>query len=204
MEFKINTQTKTITILQQLSVKELKELLEKFNITDDWQVNAVTNNLPSITSGETILSANLGNPYATRVACGLYDPWEKRNRMIYRFFHDLAQSAILGIFPSPVYVSVDIDPKKITSFATLLNQGKVVYHPIYNRRKVHLSLIGDLGPLIGVPCSISISGNPINPLEYYSFDGISFSGCRENGKISIEGKEYTVQDGDIMHFRFNV
>lgn len=30
------------------------------------------------------------------------------------------------------------------------------------------------------------------------------AGCRENGKISIEGKEYIVQDGDIMHFRFNV
>lgn len=28
--------------------------------------------------------------------------------------------------------------------------------------------------------------------------------CREAGKIGIEGKEYVVQDGDIMHFRFNV
>jgi hypothetical protein len=28
--------------------------------------------------------------------------------------------------------------------------------------------------------------------------------CREAGKISIEGKEYIVGDGDIMHFRFNV
>lgn len=28
--------------------------------------------------------------------------------------------------------------------------------------------------------------------------------CRENGKIAIEGKEYVVKDGDIMHFRFNV
>lgn len=28
--------------------------------------------------------------------------------------------------------------------------------------------------------------------------------CREAGKIKIEGKEYVVQDGDIMHFRFNV
>jgi len=28
--------------------------------------------------------------------------------------------------------------------------------------------------------------------------------CRENGKIAIEGKDYVVQDGDIMHFRFNV
>ncbi|MFC3415002.1 redox-regulated ATPase YchF [Algoriphagus hitonicola] len=30
------------------------------------------------------------------------------------------------------------------------------------------------------------------------------AGCRENGKIAIEGKEYIVKDGDIMHFRFNV
>ena len=29
-------------------------------------------------------------------------------------------------------------------------------------------------------------------------------GCKEAGKIAIEGKEYLVQDGDIMHFRFNV
>ncbi len=28
--------------------------------------------------------------------------------------------------------------------------------------------------------------------------------CREAGKIGVEGKEYVVQDGDILHFRFNV
>lgn len=28
--------------------------------------------------------------------------------------------------------------------------------------------------------------------------------CRESGKIAIEGKEYVVGDGDIMHFLFNV
>lgn len=32
----------------------------------------------------------------------------------------------------------------------------------------------------------------------------SESACREVGKIAIEGKDYVVQDGDIMHFRFNV
>ncbi len=28
--------------------------------------------------------------------------------------------------------------------------------------------------------------------------------CKEAGKMNVEGKEYIVQDGDIMHFRFNV
>ncbi len=30
------------------------------------------------------------------------------------------------------------------------------------------------------------------------------SACKDAGKLSIEGKEYIVKDGDIMHFRFNV
>lgn len=32
----------------------------------------------------------------------------------------------------------------------------------------------------------------------------SEAACRDNGKLRIEGKEYIVKDGDIMHFRFNV
>ncbi len=32
----------------------------------------------------------------------------------------------------------------------------------------------------------------------------SESSCRDNGKLRIEGKEYVVADGDVMHFRFNV
>lgn len=28
--------------------------------------------------------------------------------------------------------------------------------------------------------------------------------CKEAGKLGVEGKEYVVQDGDVMHFRFNV
>ncbi len=29
-------------------------------------------------------------------------------------------------------------------------------------------------------------------------------GCRESGKLRQEGKDYVVQDGDVMHFKFNV
>lgn len=32
----------------------------------------------------------------------------------------------------------------------------------------------------------------------------SESACRDVGKLRIEGKEYIVKDGDVMHFRFNV
>lgn len=32
----------------------------------------------------------------------------------------------------------------------------------------------------------------------------SESKARDTGKLSVEGKEYVVEDGDVMHFRFNV
>ena len=38
-------------------------------------------------------------------------------------------------------------------------------------------------------------------------DFITFGGetkCKESGKLRLEGKDYVVQDGDVMHFRFNV
>ena len=44
--------------------------------------------------------------------------------------------------------------------------------------------------------------------EVISYDDFikyeSESACRDAGKIRVEGKEYVVADGDIMHFRFNV
>jgi GTP-binding protein YchF len=38
--------------------------------------------------------------------------------------------------------------------------------------------------------------------DFITFGGES--GARDKGKLRIEGKEYVVQDGDVMHFRFNV
>ncbi len=32
----------------------------------------------------------------------------------------------------------------------------------------------------------------------------SEAACREVGKLAVQGKDYVVEDGDIMHFRFNV
>ena len=38
--------------------------------------------------------------------------------------------------------------------------------------------------------------------DYIAFNGEA--GSREAGKWRLEGKEYIVQEGDVMHFRFNV
>ena len=44
--------------------------------------------------------------------------------------------------------------------------------------------------------------------EVISYDDFihygSEAACREAGRLRIEGKEYVVKDGDVMHFRFNV
>ena len=44
--------------------------------------------------------------------------------------------------------------------------------------------------------------------ETYSYDDLmkyqTEAGVKEAGRLRLEGKEYVVQDGDIMHFRFNV
>lgn len=44
--------------------------------------------------------------------------------------------------------------------------------------------------------------------EVYAFDDIdqleSEQAVKEAGKLRLEGKDYVVQDGDVMHFRFNV
>lgn len=42
-------------------------------------------------------------------------------------------------------------------------------------------------------------------IKYHDFANYgSEAKVREAGKLGIEGKEYIVQDGDVMHFRFNV
>jgi ribosome-binding ATPase len=44
--------------------------------------------------------------------------------------------------------------------------------------------------------------------EVISFDDrikyVTEAACKEAGRLRIEGKEYIVHDGDVMHFRFNV
>ncbi|MFT5915139.1 MAG: GTP-binding protein YchF [Flammeovirgaceae bacterium] len=42
-------------------------------------------------------------------------------------------------------------------------------------------------------------------IHYEDFEKYkSENACKEVGKLSVEGKDYVVEDGDVMHFRFNV
>lgn len=47
-----------------------------------------------------------------------------------------------------------------------------------------------------------IKAEVIHYADYVQYG--SESACKEVGKLSIEGKEYVVHDGDVMHFKFNV
>ena len=38
--------------------------------------------------------------------------------------------------------------------------------------------------------------------DYVNYRGEA--GAREAGRLRLEGKEYMVHEGDVMHFRFNV
>ena len=46
-------------------------------------------------------------------------------------------------------------------------------------------------------CTMCHKGPPVNLLG-------SHAKAREAGKLRIEGKQYVVQDGDVVEFRFNV
>ena len=55
---------------------------------------------------------------------------------------------------------------------------------------------------LGIPRKSS-SGKILDvSFPYIEFNGEA--GSKEKGKLRLEGKEYVVQDGDVMHFLFNV
>ncbi len=47
-----------------------------------------------------------------------------------------------------------------------------------------------------------IKAETISFVDYVKYG--SELACKDAGKIRFEGRDYIVQDGDIMHFRFNV
>ena len=46
--------------------------------------------------------------------------------------------------------------------------------------------------------------NDTELLQAYKAANEQLEISKEAGKLRLEGKDYIVQDGDVMHFRFNV
>ncbi|MCL2684212.1 MAG: DUF933 domain-containing protein, partial [Synergistaceae bacterium] len=38
----------------------------------------------------------------------------------------------------------------------------------------------------------------------YEKHGFSYAGCRDDGVLKLEGKDYKVRDGDVIEIRFNI
>ena len=51
-------------------------------------------------------------------------------------------------------------------------------------------------------CRGFIRAETIAFADYISLNGEG--GAKDAGKLRQEGKEYVVQDGDVLHFKFNV
>ena len=56
--------------------------------------------------------------------------------------------------------------------------------------------------LHGEPKSFIIRAEVMKYNDFITYG--SESAVKEAGKFKVEGKEYIVKDGDVMHFRFNV
>jgi hypothetical protein len=61
---------------------------------------------------------------------------------------------------------------------------------------------GTLAPDAGAKIHTDIKAEVISYSDFVNHGGEQ--NCKEKGKLRLEGKEYVVEDGDIIHFKFNL
>ncbi|WP_412474040.1 hypothetical protein [Halobacteriovorax sp. YZS-1-1] len=130
-------------------------------------------------------SSDLFNPYAERVACKVYDPYFKTKQVMTRFVSDIGQGLMSWFTPGVLYTRVSLTPGYVTSFNKMIEDGQIEFNKEYEKSKVNVELITEFGPLIGVPCAVSITGSNKSPTNLYHFRGISVGACvdRQGGDI---------------------
>lgn len=129
---------------------------------------------------QKIKTPALFNPYAERTACKVYDPWFKTKSTLFHLFTDMSQAALSVATPGVIYGRLDLKPGQVTSFRQMVKDGKISYDTRYERSRITTSLVADFGPLLGVPCMISVTGQPENPYDAYRFAGVSVGACHSN------------------------
>lgn len=137
------------------------------------------------TLNQQVSSPSLFNPYVERNSCRVYDPWFKTRSLFFNFFADVAQAALVTVNPGFIFSRARLQPGRVVSFQELVNEGKIEYSPVLQKEKVAFSLVADFGPLVGVPCAISITENKTGLYDFYRFAGITAGACVDSKSHSL-------------------
>lgn len=131
-------------------------------------------------TGDQVKSPDLFNPYAELKACKIYDPWyvTKKNRRL--FMADLANAALFGWNPVPLYLDMNWTAPHVTSFNKLLSEGKLKFDSNIEKSRLQAALIADFGPYLGTPCAVQVSPGADRGFDFYAFNGISLNYCKAN------------------------
>lgn len=133
-----------------------------------------------------IQSPDMLNPYSEKNSCGVYDPWFKTKKTTTELLADIAGVFTWGMIPTPIYIDLSKEKRKVVSFNQLIKDGKVYYDPKFDQKKIQATLIADFGPLMGAPCMISVAKAPqTKHPSYYYLNGITFQGCKEKEQNNL-------------------
>lgn len=144
-------------------------------------------------------SADIFNPYSERMACKVYDPYYKTKAIMTQFISDIGQGLMSWFTPGVLYTKIHLEPGHVTSFEKMIKDGQIQYNTKYEKEKINVEIITELGPLIGVPCAVSYTGSNKSPTNLYHFKGISVGACydRKTGDvIANSGSDVNTNDPD--------
>lgn len=132
-------------------------------------------------------TSEMFNPYAERVACQVYDPFYKQKSVMTNFVSDLSQAAMSAFTPGVIYTKFNLRPGHVTSFNKMVKDGKILFDKKYKKQSVQMELVADFGPLLGVPCAVSVTGKKNYGYDAYHFAGISVGMCshRDESQINV-------------------
>lgn len=143
-------------------------------------------------------TSDVFNPYAERVACKVYDPWFKTRSTITNFVSDISQAFLSAFTPGVLYTKVSLKPGEVTSFNKMVKDGKILFNQKYKKESIALQLVTDFGPLLGVPCAVSVTGKSGNLYSnLYQFAGVSVGACSQSEDSQIlvsSGTDVNIND----------
>ncbi len=152
-------------------------------------------------SKQSATSSDIFNPYSERVACKVYDPWFKTRATITNFTSDISQAVISRFTPGVLYSKFTLQPGHVESFNSMVKDGKILFNKNFKKEKVMMELVSDFGPLLGVPCAVSVAGKYSDGYNtLYQFNGVSVGACtaKDSSQIIVNSaSDISTPDADV-------